>query len=147
MNMQEAQKHQTAARLPNPLELPPEVLQMKASLRSPVPIKTADAPAPRTAPELPSTPRAAATPTTLERLKLPLLAIVAAGSMLVAGLSYAALEEARTQLASMSDAKASTDRALADAQSRLSAAEKAVADVKAALTMPPSAAAPKKPTP
>ena len=79
-------------------------------------------------------------------LKTPLLAVVAVASLVVAGWNYSTLQETRGKLTAMSDQKASVDRAFAEAQSRLAAAEKAVADVKAALTTTSSAAAaaPKK---
>ncbi len=83
---------------------------------------------------------------TLESLKTPLLALAAAGGLLLAFWNYSALEAARAELGTVSAAKATVDKALSDAQSRLTAAEKAVADVKAALSATPLAASPAAPT-
>lgn len=79
-------------------------------------------------------------------LKTPLLAIAAAVGLLAAAWNYTALVDTRAQLSAVTEAKATVDRQLADAQSRLSAAETAVANVKAALTAAPaSTAAPAAP--
>lgn len=77
-----------------------------------------------------------------DMLTTPLLAIGFAVALLAAGWSYTSLEATRAELASITQSKASVDRQLGDAQARLSAAEKAVADVKAALNSTPSAAKP-----
>lgn len=68
----------------------------------------------------------------------PLLVIATAGSLLFAGWSYNALESTRMELSTAMAAKALSDRALVDAQSRLSAAEKAIDDVKSALSAAPA---------
>ena len=77
-------------------------------------------------------------PSVWESLKSPLLAITAAVAVAAAVWSYSGLEDARAQLASVTEAKASVERSLAEARGRLTAAEKAVADVKAALTSTPA---------
>lgn len=75
-------------------------------------------------------------------LNTPLLASAAALATLVAGWSYTSLESTRAELKAMTDAKTAAERALVEAQSRLTNAEKAVAAVKAALTSVPAVAVP-----
>lgn len=123
---------------PDALEMSDTVKTQASSLVSLEPPDTDDTPHSQQFPE---------TPTTLQLLKMPLLAIAAASAVVMAGWSYATLEETRAQLASVTQAKASVDNALADAQGKLAAAEKAVANVKAALTMAPAAAAVKPAAP
>lgn len=77
-------------------------------------------------------------PTATQHLKTPLLVLVAVASLIAAGWNYTRLEEARAQLATSAQSKASVDQSLADAQGRLAAAEKAMADVKAALAAVPA---------
>jgi hypothetical protein len=135
--MQEAQKTPGLPRLQNGLETQPDVVQIKASLKTPTPLKTADATPVPAARETPRPVTMHGTPTQLGSVMMPFLAVAAGLSALAAVWSYTTLEETRGQLASMTEAKASVDRSLADARGRLSAAEKAVADVKAALTAAP----------
>lgn len=82
-------------------------------------------------------------PSVWSSLKSPLLALTALVSVLGAAWNYTTLENTRVQLTAVSNAKASVEMSLAEAQGRLAAAEKAVADVKAALTALPAAAAAK----
>jgi hypothetical protein len=126
------------------LEMQPDVLQIKPTLIVPTPFKTADAPEIRTQRDTPQ-PRSVSPPPTMPvSMKMPLLAIAAGGSMLAAIWSYTTLDDTRSQLTTMTEAKATVDRSLADARARLLAAEKAVADVKAALTTAPAVVAPPK---
>lgn len=78
------------------------------------------------------------TPTMSGLLTTPLLAMITAVAVLAAAWSYSSLEGTRAQLTAAIEAKAAVDRALADAQGRLSAAENALAGVKAALTSSPA---------
>lgn len=88
-----------------------------------------------------SVARAYEPPTVLETARSPLLAITAACAAVAALWSYTSLEDVRSQLASVSTAKASLERSLADTQSKLAVAEKTVTDIKAAIA---AAAAPAK---
>lgn len=86
-------------------------------------------------PEASATPvaRAYDPPGVMETARSPLLAITATVAGVAALWSYTSLEDTRAQLANVSSAKASLERSLADAQSKLAVAEKTVADVKAAI--------------
>lgn len=70
----------------------------------------------------------------------PLLLLTAACAAVAAIWSYSALENTRAQLNNVTLAKQTLERSLAEAQSRLSVAEKTVADVKAAITAATGAA-------
>jgi hypothetical protein len=86
--------------------------------------------------------------TTERPLLTPLLGAAALVGLVLAAWSYTALEDTRAQLTSITNAKAAVDQSLADAQRRLEAAEKAIADVQTALGKPTGAAlkaAPPKP--
>ena len=80
-----------------------------------------------------TTPRAYEPPTVMQTAKSPLLAITAACASVAALWSYTTLEDTRAQLANVTSAKATLERSLSEAQSKLTAAEKTVADVKAAI--------------
>lgn len=67
-------------------------------------------------------------------LKGPLLTLTALCAAAAAAWSYSALEDTRTQLASITSAKASLEQSLNEARAKLVVAEKTVADVKAAIT-------------
>lgn len=87
-------------------------------------------------PEAVSTTPAARTydpPSVMETAKSPLLAIATACATVAAVWSYTSLEDTRAQLATVTSAKATLERSLAEAQSKLAVAEKTVADVKAAI--------------
>ncbi|MGQ0673246.1 MAG: hypothetical protein ACT4N2_10270 [Hyphomicrobium sp.] len=92
--------------------------------------------------EIPYERTTSAAPAPTGLLSTPLLAGAAALSVLVAGWSYTSLESTRAELNAMTQAKVTAERALADAQARLTNAEKAVAAVKAALTSVPAVALP-----
>lgn len=80
-----------------------------------------------------SVSRAYEPPTVLETARSPLLAITAACAAVAALWSYTSLEDVRAQLATVSTAKTSLERSLADSQSKLAVAERTVADIKAAI--------------
>lgn len=113
----------------------PEIMEMADMSASQSPI------VPLNSPKISYSPAMTEPPTTYELIKTPMLAIAAAVSLVVAGWSYSSLEQTRADLNAMTEAKASVDKALADAKSRLTNAEKAVAAVKAALTSVPVVAA------
>lgn len=83
-------------------------------------------------------------PSLFESLKMPLMAIIAAASLLVGWWGYSSSADVRAQLEKVTTAKASVDRTLAETLGKLAATEKAIADVKAALTTAPAAVPAKK---
>lgn len=70
----------------------------------------------------------------LSAMQQPLMMITTACAVALGLWSYTTLEVTRSQLADVSKAKANVEQALKDAQTRLTTAEKTVADVKAALS-------------
>lgn len=72
-----------------------------------------------------------------------LLPIATLGALLVAGMSFTSLKTTRSELAALTEAKASVDKSLAETQSKLSVAEKAIADIKAAIAAATTTAAAK----
>lgn len=79
--------------------------------------------------------------TTERPLLTPLLGAAALVGLVLAAWSFTALEETRAQLTSITAEKTAVDQSLADAQRRLEATEKAIADVQTALGKPTGAAA------
>ena len=95
--------------------------------------------------ELPDSRKIAYSATTWDFLKTPLLIMTSLACLLVAAWSYAYLQDTQGQLSSVTEAKVSVEKALADVQARLAVEEKAVADFKAALAAAPALASEKQP--
>jgi septal ring factor EnvC (AmiA/AmiB activator) len=72
-----------------------------------------------------------------------LMPMAALGALLIAGMSFTSLKTTRSELAALTEAKASVDKSLAETQGRLTVAEKTIADIKAAIAAATTTAAAK----